>query len=61
MEEEVVTETSLPERMGAKTESKGSLLWRTCWIYFQVVVSESSRFNGCLRAVGGLGSGRRQG
>ena len=29
MLEVVVTEASLPERMGAKTERRGSLLWRT--------------------------------
>ena len=34
MLEVVVTEASLPERMGAKTERRGSLLWRTDWTYF---------------------------
>ena len=33
MEELVVTETSLPLRIGVNTERRGSALWRTVWIY----------------------------
>ena len=33
IEEEVVTETNLPLRIGVKTESRGSALCLTVWIY----------------------------